>query len=49
MRARSLRLVVNAGIVERLKRGDTAESIEAGWQKDLDDFNRRRAPFLLYK
>ena len=46
---RSLRLVVNQGIVDRIKRGDTPEAIEASWQKDLDDFKRRRASYLLYK
>ncbi|MEJ7624326.1 MAG: exo-beta-N-acetylmuramidase NamZ domain-containing protein [Pyrinomonadaceae bacterium] len=46
---RSLRLVVNQGVVDRIKAGESAEAIESAWQKDLSDFLRRRAPFLLYK
>jgi uncharacterized protein YbbC (DUF1343 family) len=34
---------------ERLLAGDDAATIVAGWQKDLDLFRMRRAPFLLYR
>ncbi|MFN6963140.1 MAG: exo-beta-N-acetylmuramidase NamZ domain-containing protein [Pyrinomonadaceae bacterium] len=44
-----LRLLVNARVLEAVKRGDTAEAIEKIWQNDLDEFRRRRAPFLLYR
>jgi uncharacterized protein YbbC (DUF1343 family)/CubicO group peptidase (beta-lactamase class C family) len=43
------RLLVNAEIYEMVKRGDEPEIIERTWQKNLDDFRRRRAQFLLYK
>ncbi len=43
------RLLVNSEIFEMVKRGDEPEAIEKAWQKNLDDFRRRRAQFLLYK
>jgi uncharacterized protein YbbC (DUF1343 family) len=43
------RLLVNSEIYELVKRGDEPETIEKTWQKNLDDFRRRRAQFLLYK
>lgn len=43
------RLLVNAEIFEAVKRGDAPEAIEKSWQKNLDEFKRRRARFLLYK
>ena len=43
------RLLVNGEIFELVKRGDDAETIEKAWQKNLDEFKRRRAQFLLYK
>ena len=46
---RSLRLVVNQDIVDRLKRGETPETIENSWSGDLADFSKRRALYLLYK
>jgi hypothetical protein len=46
---RSLRLVVNQDIVDRLKRGDAPDAIEASWQNSLKEFNIRRAGYLLYK
>ncbi|MDQ3130608.1 MAG: DUF1343 domain-containing protein [Acidobacteriota bacterium] len=42
------RLLVNAGILEKLKQGATPEEIEQSWQKNLTDFKARRASFLLY-
>ncbi|MCA1590145.1 MAG: DUF1343 domain-containing protein [Acidobacteria bacterium] len=46
---RFARLLVNAPILEMLKRGDTPETIEKAWQPSLADFQRRRAAYLLYK
>lgn len=43
------RLLVNAGILEMVKRGESPDAIEAAWQKSLKDFETRRAPYLLYK
>ncbi len=42
------RLLVNADYLEMVKRGDTAESINKSWAKDVDEFQKRRKPFLLY-
>ncbi|HEX8248071.1 MAG TPA: exo-beta-N-acetylmuramidase NamZ domain-containing protein [Pyrinomonadaceae bacterium] len=42
------RLLVNAEILERVKRGDAPEEIEKAWQPQLDEFKKRRASFLLY-
>ncbi|HEX8737784.1 MAG TPA: exo-beta-N-acetylmuramidase NamZ domain-containing protein [Pyrinomonadaceae bacterium] len=42
------RLLVNAEILERVKRGDAPEEIEKAWQAQLDEFKKRRASFLLY-
>jgi uncharacterized protein YbbC (DUF1343 family) len=42
------RLLVNAEILERVKRGDAPEEIEKAWQSQLDEFKKRRASFLLY-
>jgi len=43
------RLLVNGQILEMVKRGDDAETIEKAWSKSLEDFEKRRAPYLLYK
>lgn len=43
------RLLVNAEILEMVKRGDDADVIEKSWQKSLEEFRNRRARFLLYK
>ena len=43
------RLTVNQDIVNRVKRGETAEQIEAVVWPTIAEFERRRAPFLLYK
>ena len=46
---KSLRLLVNAEILEKLKQGATPEEIEKSWQEKLSKFMERRASFLLYK
>ncbi len=43
------RLLVNGPILEMLKRGESPEAIEAAWKKSLDEFQKRQAPYLLYK
>ena len=43
------RLLVNAEFLEMVKRGDTPETIHGAWQKSLVEFEKRRAPYLLYK
>lgn len=43
-----LRLLVNANTLERLKSGSSADEIIRWWAKDLADFQRARAPVLLY-
>jgi len=44
-----LNLIVNRESFEKLKLADAPEEIERAWQKDLDEFKKRRAQFLLYK
>jgi uncharacterized protein YbbC (DUF1343 family) len=44
-----LKLLANQEIFERVKRADAPEEIERAWQKDLDEFKKRRSQFLLYK
>ena len=46
---RFLRLLVNQDVLDRLRRGETPETIEASWQKGLEDFRKRRASYLLYQ
>jgi uncharacterized protein YbbC (DUF1343 family) len=46
---RYMRLLVNQDILDRLKRGETAEAIEASWQSDLTAFRHRRQQYLLYR
>lgn len=43
------RLLVNSDILEMVKRGDSPEAIEKAANVKRDEFNRRRAPFLIYK
>ncbi|HEX8190798.1 MAG TPA: exo-beta-N-acetylmuramidase NamZ domain-containing protein [Pyrinomonadaceae bacterium] len=43
------RLLVNADILERVRRADEPESIERAWQPALAEFRRARARALLYK
>ena len=44
-----LNLIVNQASYEQIKRADAPEEIERAWQKDLDEFKKRRAQFLIYK
>jgi uncharacterized protein YbbC (DUF1343 family) len=44
-----LNLIVNQNAFDSLKRGDSAAEIEQGWQKNLDEFKKRRTEFLIYK
>ncbi|MEQ1924189.1 MAG: exo-beta-N-acetylmuramidase NamZ domain-containing protein, partial [Pyrinomonadaceae bacterium] len=44
-----LNLLLNKDIFERVKRGDTPEEIERAAKTGIDDFLKRRTPFLLYK
>ncbi len=44
-----LNLLLNKDIFERVKRGDTPEEIERAAKAGVDDFLKRRTPFLLYK
>ena len=46
---RFARLLVNGKILDMVKRGETPEAIQRAWQKERDDFENRRAPYLLYK
>ena len=43
------RLLLNASILEKLKKGNAPEEIEKAWQPQLEEFKKRRASFLLYK
>jgi uncharacterized protein YbbC (DUF1343 family) len=43
-----VKLLANGAAFGRLERGDSAPSIVASWQSDLDEFARRRAKYLLY-
>jgi hypothetical protein len=40
--------VVNRATVNGLEQGETAATIRALWQAELDEFRSRRAKFLLY-
>jgi uncharacterized protein YbbC (DUF1343 family) len=43
------RLLVNAQFLDMVKRGDPAEQIERAAAQQSADFEKRRAPYLLYK
>ena len=43
------RLLVNAEMLEMVKRGETPENIEKAVSQKIEDFAKRRASFLLYK
>jgi uncharacterized protein YbbC (DUF1343 family) len=43
------RLLVNGEILDMVKRGESPDAIELSWRKSLDEFEKRRAPYLLYK
>lgn len=42
------KLIGNEDVVNRIRRGESAESIHRSWQADVDAFRQRRAPYLLY-
>lgn len=44
-----LRLLAHADTLERLKRGETAESIALSWQARLEEFRRARGRVLIYR
>ena len=46
---RYARLLVNAQFLDLVKRGDDPAAIERAWEKNTQDFEKRRAPYLLYK
>jgi len=46
---RYARLLVNAEILELVKRGETPETLERAFASKTEEFTRRRAPYLLYK
>jgi uncharacterized protein YbbC (DUF1343 family)/CubicO group peptidase (beta-lactamase class C family) len=41
-------LLANRDTLERLRRGETADSIVASWKNGLEEFRRRREKYLLY-
>jgi uncharacterized protein YbbC (DUF1343 family) len=43
-----VKLLASGAALQRLEKGETAPSIIASWQKDVDEFLRRRAKYLLY-
>ncbi|MGI8813683.1 MAG: exo-beta-N-acetylmuramidase NamZ domain-containing protein [Pyrinomonadaceae bacterium] len=43
------RLLVNADILAMLKRGESPDDIVKAWSAGVADFQKRRAPYLLYK
>ncbi|MEO6588978.1 MAG: exo-beta-N-acetylmuramidase NamZ domain-containing protein, partial [Pyrinomonadaceae bacterium] len=43
------RLLANGATYDKIKSGETPETIEKSWQNDLLTFTKRRASFLLYK
>jgi len=46
---RYARLLVNGQILEAVKRGDSPDAVEQLWKNSVADFEKRRAPYLLYK
>ena len=44
-----LRLLVNKDVLERLKRGDSANDIARSWSAALDEFRAARAKVLIYQ
>ncbi|HYR46923.1 MAG TPA: serine hydrolase [Thermoanaerobaculia bacterium] len=43
-----VKLLANGAAFERLEKGDTAPAIVGSWQKDVEEFEKRRAKSLLY-
>jgi len=46
---RFARLLVNAQILAMVKSGESPDAVESAWRSSLADFEKRRAPYLLYK
>jgi uncharacterized protein YbbC (DUF1343 family) len=46
---RYARLLVNAEILEMVRRGDSPQEIRKAWEPALNEFRRRRALYLLYQ
>lgn len=42
------RLLVNSDVLERLKKGESAESLVRSWNKELESFRHTRDKYLLY-
>jgi len=42
-------LLLDAPTLEAVKANQPLKDIRAGWQKNLDDFQKRRAKYLLYQ
>ena len=47
--AKADRLLVNVETMQALENGDDPRTIAAAWAADLADFQRQRAPYLLYR
>jgi uncharacterized protein YbbC (DUF1343 family) len=47
-RTKLIGLLANHDTMDRLERGETADAIVRSWEKGLEEFQRRRAPHLLY-
>ncbi len=45
---RSLRILANADTLARLHRSEDPHAIAASWKLSLDEFRKKRAPYLLY-
>ena len=43
------KLLANGASVQRLERGETALAIIDSWRRDLEEFEKRRAKYLLYE
>jgi uncharacterized protein YbbC (DUF1343 family)/CubicO group peptidase (beta-lactamase class C family) len=41
-------LIANGNVVERIERGESAPRIIASWQRELEEFRKRRLKYLLY-
>ncbi len=46
--AKAMRLVANGATLDALASGDDPRTIASGWKPALEEFKRRRQPFLLY-
>jgi hypothetical protein len=45
---KTLGLLGSRRTLDRIRAGDDPADIVAGWQEELEAFQRRRAPYLLY-